>query len=204
MNHRPFLLVLLACMVTICCLSGCGRSISSQVNVNFNNSLDFSKKLLKEAVLPFNDAAGETQEIWGSYDYVAPNNGEAVANMIAEVLITVPTYEIIERSELKSILGEQGLSAAEFMETKGVQKLEQLLKADMIVVGNVDRYNQMIGFVNAIDMAFTARCIDVHTGVVICSVSPNVTDHGFIAERTMRVCQEIAKQIKKKFATTSP
>lgn len=203
MNQRTFKLVLvIGTVFGISFISGC-ESVPKVV-VNFGRDINSHQKLQRVAVLPFTDAVGESRVIWGSIVETIKNNGEVVAGVMAEVLITVPTYQVLERSQFKNILDEQGLSAAEFIEKKGAKETGRLLGADVLVLGTVSKYIWSYGAFPSLHLAFTVRCIRVDTGEIVWSASPSyVASKSNILEYTRVLCQSVAESVKKKIIETS-
>ncbi|GEM_PF-4131678 len=184
------------CALTICLLQGC---VSPKVTVDFQSSISSrGGQSVRVAVMPFSNAEGKSRanlfETWN----VPPNNGETVASILAEALVKVPNYQVLDRSKLKSVLDEYGLSAAEFIERKGASELGRLLQADAIVIGSTHRYCQVRSPAWRADIAFTARCIDVSTGETTWSVSPGCKGPGFVIDYIRQYSQQIAKQVSKK------
>ena len=188
------LLVLGSGIFLVAGLVGCG---SAPASVTFGDSSHLTTKK-RLAVLPFSDAEG----IGGANIFVGwsvqQNNGETVAGILAEALLGSGAYSVIERSRLKTILEEQGLSAAEFIERRGAKEVGRLLQADTIVVGTVGRFWQTGGLWWFADAAFSARCIDVETGELIWSASPSVVAFGSTTEYTKAMCKQIAAEIRQK------
>ena len=186
----------ITCALTICLLQGC---VSPKVTVDFQPSISSSRgQAVRVAVMPFSNAEGKSRTNYIETWQVPPNNGETVASILAEALIKVPNYKVLERSKLNSILDEYGLSAAEFIERKGASELGRLLQADAIVIGSTHRFCQVRSPAWRADIAFTARCIDVSTGEIIWSASPSCKRPGFVIDYVRQYSQQIAKQVSKK------
>ena len=188
MVRRLYLVVLLGALIS----EGC---VSTPI-VTFGKSENFSKQRVV-AVLPFSDAKGDP----GANVFVGwatePNNGEAVASFLAESLVGCSAYRVIERSKLKAVLQEHNLSTVEIIERKGFKEVGRLLGADLVVVGNVNRYCQVGGLWFFADVSFSARCVDIATGEILWSASPSVQAFGSVPEYTKKMCSDIAECIRR-------
>jgi hypothetical protein len=189
-----------SCVITMILRVGCGGPMAT---VTFGPTWG-GEKIQRVAVLPFSDAKGDPG--WNIFVGWAtqPQNGEAVASILAEGLIDSGCYKVIERSKFQSILDEYGLSASELIDKKGAKEAGRLLGADAIVMGNVGRYNQVGGLWFFADVSFSARCVDVNTGEVVWSSSPSVQAFGNATEYTKAMCRDIGAAIRQKWKEKHP
>lgn len=110
---------------------------------------------IRVAVLPFRDAPSHA------------GSGEIAADAIITKLLSIPSYEIIERSALEQVLKEQNLSATGAVDSKAVGDLGKLLGADALVMGAVTEFQDRNKLIFPPARAtVTARMVLTETGAI--------------------------------------
>ena len=118
------------------------------------------------AVLPFEDAPG----LQGN------NSGTAVAGFITTELARDKSYRIVERSKLKTVLGEKDLQATDFVNSETAVRVGKMLGVEGVMVGSVSQYDmdKTTVYVHVVPVVSrdykvgaSIRIIDVSNGEII-------------------------------------
>jgi TolB-like protein len=174
-------IVISAVLVGAVLVSGCGSpSVSggagggAQIQVAIPNA-----GISKVAVLPFR---APTELI-----------GVSVSDLFVTELLRSGRYELVERSQLSSVLGEAEVQAA--LETAGAWELGRMAGAEGVIIGTVSEYETVAQRGRAIPVvAVNARLIDCGSGGIVWSAdharrasSSNVSlaEHGRCVVREM-------------------
>ncbi|MCG8407831.1 MAG: LysM peptidoglycan-binding domain-containing protein [Phycisphaerales bacterium] len=175
--------------IVLATLAGCGPG-----PVSFGDAFYSSPRHKRVAVLPFDHADGEA----GS-----ANDGEIVAALLTDALVAVRTYRVTERAKLRKILAEHESSALSFVQEHGLEKAGDLLDADVLVMGNVNRFHQVGGVWPSAELSLSARCVDVKSGDIVWAVSPDMKAFGNLRQLTKSLCRDIASTIKAEYENAS-
>ncbi|MBI3291913.1 MAG: hypothetical protein HYZ73_03780 [Elusimicrobia bacterium] len=115
---------------------------------------------IRVAVLPFEDGPR------------SPGSGTLVADLFTNRLLTLPRYQVVERSQLEKVLSEQQLGRSGAIDLKTAAELGRLLGVDAIVVGRVVEYRpRFLMLVPPASMALNVRLVEVKTGSVAWSAT---------------------------------
>lgn len=115
---------------------------------------------IRVAVLPFEDGPR------------SPGSGALVADLFTNRLLTLPQYQVVERSQLEKVLSEQQLGRSGAIDLKTAAELGRLLGIDAIVVGRVVEYRpRSLMIVPPASMALNVRLVEVKTGSVAWSAT---------------------------------
>ena len=126
------------------------------------------------AVIDFDYARPETGKIERGKINRPINAGAIVADIFTEYLLGTSLYQILERKQINSILREHRLKNSDLFHSKNWPKIKQILNVDGLVIGTVMEYGDWHSKVNWGGVAaFSARLVEVETGIVIWSVSAN-------------------------------
>ncbi len=100
------------------------------------------------------------------------NAGSILADVFTEVLLNTDLYQLIERRQIERILNEAGLSMSGIFESRSLKEVGQMLNVDGLVVGTVSEYCDYQSVLNwGADVDFSARLIELRSGIVLWSVS---------------------------------
>jgi curli biogenesis system outer membrane secretion channel CsgG len=122
------------------------------------------------AVLPFTDGPGDH----------AMNSGNAVAGFITERLAQIGRFRLVERSQLKSIMDELDLQAADLIDPATAAKVGKLAGVDAVVTGSVSQYDsdKTVVYLHVVPIVgwsykigATVRIVDVNGGAIVYSNS---------------------------------
>jgi len=96
--------------------------------------------------------------------------GNSVAELFVTAMLKAGRYELVERSQIASVLGETELSLAGLTDSQAVA-IGAMLGADGVIIGTVDEYATVAHRKKAIPVVgISARMIDCGTGKVLWSV----------------------------------
>lgn len=166
-------------------LAGCGP-----IQVNFGDSFYAEPSPKRVAVLPFDKTNGKQ---------ASSAEGEAIAALLTDALVAVRTYRVTERSKLKKVLAENGSAASKFVQERGLKEAGDLLDADLLVLGKVNRIQEQGGFWPSAELSLSVRCVDVKSGEIVWAVSPDVKGFGSVRSLTKSLCRQIASSIRSEF-----
>lgn len=151
-----------AAIVWLCLLAGCTttqgpdahfRGAGSSANVYVAPG---ARKVAKMAVLPFK---APTELI-----------GQSVSDQFVTELLHAGRCEIVERSQMASVLGENELSLSG-LTTGQAAHIGQMMGADAVMTGTVDEYGEQAHRGKTLPVVgITARIIDCSTGKILASV----------------------------------
>lgn len=127
-------------------------SIDKEIFIKNKNGL---QKKLRIAVMPFKDAPGKD------------GSGDSVSDSIANEIIKINNWTVVERSQISKVVGEQVLDASG-MTAGDYSSLGKLLKTDYIIVGTVSEYHygRKAYIVPQTRLAYSTRIIETTTGAV--------------------------------------
>lgn len=171
--------------ITLTSLSGCGPG-----PVSFGETFYSNPSPKRVAVLPFDSANGESGNM---------SDGETVAALLTDALVAVRAYHVTERSKLKKVLAEHKLTTSKFVQERGLKQAGDLLDADMLVLGNVNRFRQEGGLWPSAEISLSVRCVDVNSGDIVWAVSPDKKAFGGIRNLTKSLCHDIALTIQTEY-----
>ncbi|MGD9872852.1 MAG: CsgG/HfaB family protein [Kiritimatiellia bacterium] len=96
--------------------------------------------------------------------------GNSVAELFVTAMLKAGRYELVERSQIASVLGETELSLAGLTDSQAVA-IGAMLGADGVIIGTVDEYATVAHRKKAIPVVgISTRMIDCGTGKVLWSV----------------------------------
>jgi len=196
----PRHLMLTLPLLVVIAIVGCGGP-TARVEVN-PNMVTYEVKTV--AILPFEGVPVEKDIVdhgtWAEINH--PNNGETVSDLLATELIGVGNFEYIERSQIRKVLEEQGLSISELVHKKTASEIGRLVGADAVVLGAVGKARQWGGIGSAgCELTFSARMIHTQTGIVLWSASVTRREGTeAIWEIARQECRRIAEQIRAKLS----
>ncbi len=182
---KPTILVATFSGIVCSILAGCGPS-----PVSFGDSFYADRSPKRVAVLPF----GRT--IAKPADTADTAEGEALAALLTDALVAVRSYRVTERSKLKKVLAENGSTASKFVQERGLEEAGELLGADLLVLGEVNRIHEAGGFLRSAELSLSVQCVDVKSGEIVWSVSPDVKGFGNVRSLTKSLCRKIAARIQ--------
>lgn len=138
-----------ALLLVVCLLNACAMP-----HVVTKHSQPKNTKI-RVAVLPFKDAYGH------------PGSGEAATEAMTTRLLSIPAYDIIERSALDNVIKEQAFASSGAIDPKTASELGKLLGVDSIVVGVVTEWQERHQLIFPPAKAtVSARMVNARTGAV--------------------------------------
>ncbi len=187
--RRPGLSLALIVACSPTALSGCGPG-----PVSFGDSFYASRSPKRVAILPFDspvDRAG------------ADADGETMAALMTDALVAVRSYRVTERSKMKKILADQKTSPSTFVQERGLKETGELLGADLLVLGTVNRAEEQGGFWPTAELSLSVQCVDVKTGEIVWSACPDTKRSGSVRDASKSLCRQIAQKIQSEYETGS-
>lgn len=127
----------------------------------------------KKVMITDFDARGLIKWWGGNWDI-----GSLFANSIIGPLSQSESYEVVERSRMKELFEEQGLTESERFSQNAVTKIGRLLGADYILFGFLTDFTRKKGGFGpyaeySAKISYSARLVDVATGKVFKSAEVN-------------------------------
>jgi hypothetical protein len=157
-------------LVVIGCLgmfSGCFGP--SQVTVS--QSFEF-KPPIRITVLDFDWSAPEATLEAHHTLINYPNAGKYAADSVSNRLLGIDGFEILERSKLRQLLREKGLTQTELVRSGDYEEIGKFLGVDYLVLGTVNSYfTAASGPFIVHTVSFSCRCVDIRSSNTIWSFS---------------------------------
>jgi len=163
MNLRQLFGVLALAVSALC---GCQPPVEVQFSPEIRN-----KPNMTVAVLPFEQSEpppSHQETLW--MGVFAKDTGGMLSDTFTTELMRVPGFKVVERSQLKKILGEQDLSLTELLAKKSAQDIGHLLGVDAVVMGTVGDVFAGTTFIpgSAVcHFSYSVRMVDTQTGIVL-------------------------------------
>ena len=131
------------------------------------------------------------------------NAGPILADIFAQHLLGSGLYQVVERGKIDQILSENDIDPAGIFAASNLDKLRKILNVDGLIVGAVLEYGDWRTAINwGGTSSFTARLVDIDTGLVIWATSANLsiamTNSGAVAHAATDVAlKELLTQLGK-------
>jgi len=120
-------------------------------------------KHIRVAVLPFKDAAG------------APGSGALAGAAFSAYILSIPAYEVVERSALDDVLKEHQLGTSGLIDEAHAVEIGKLLNADSVVLGTITEFQERRSLIfPPASVALSVRAVNARTGVVEWTASHRV------------------------------
>jgi uncharacterized protein len=98
--------------------------------------------------------------------------GASMSDLFATELLTTHKYQLVERSQMEQVLGEQALGLKGVTESAAVMQIGKLLNVQGVIVGTVPEYgSKASGKSELAAIGINVRMIDVNDGSIVWSVS---------------------------------
>lgn len=98
--------------------------------------------------------------------------GASVADMFSTELLKTYKYELVERSQMEQVLGEQELGLKGVTESALAMRVGKMLNVQGVIVGTVPEYGlRAVGSSELPAVGINVRMIDVETGSIVWSVT---------------------------------
>ena len=136
-------------------LSSDERAVKARIYVNPNAGKRLYQKV---AVMPFR----------------APVElaGASMSDLFATELLYTHKYELVERSQMEQVLGEQALGLKGVTESAAAMRVGKLLNVQGVIVGTVPEYgSKASGKAELAAIGLNVRMIDVNDGSIVWSLS---------------------------------
>ena len=185
-------------------MSGCETTSPSVVE--FNPRLE-TFAIRRVAIIPFESTPVQNQvEVYFACQrHFVFNNGEVVSDMLTTEMMKLPTFDYVERSQIRKILEEQNLSMTQFVQQKTASEIGKLLGVDAIVVGKVNRLDADLAFWGFSCVAsFSVRMVDTKTGTVLWSATvERREEHTNVLKVARAQCAKIVAELREKLTPQS-
>lgn len=182
-------------------LFGCETIEPSRIVVNLNPKLR-TFPITRVAILAFEaqPVNKETEEYYGWWKFNIMNNGEVISDLFMTEMMALPTFQYLERSQIRRILQEKNISMTDLIRDKTASEIGELLGADAVILGKV---NQLFAGVGAwgnrnCRIAFSVRMVDTKTGTVLWSATVDrfVDGHPETLKIAQEECAKIVKELR--------
>ena len=98
--------------------------------------------------------------------------GASMSDLFATELLYTHKYELVERSQMEQVLGEQALGLKGVTESAAAMRVGKLLNVQGVIVGTVPEYgSKASGKAELAAIGLNVRMIDVNDGSIVWSVS---------------------------------
>ena len=182
------------------CVSGCSFFVPANLQTKVSTDLDGRGIKRIAVVLPNGRAPEPTAQ--ATYASTPPEKGpsgeelsELLARLVYSTMASMPNWQIVSESEVREI----GQSIPPGADMARLRKIGEMVYADALIVGRVERYRERIGnewgAKSPASVAFALNLIDVRRGDVIWSarfdetqkpLSENIFALGQVGERGIR------------------
>jgi curli biogenesis system outer membrane secretion channel CsgG len=184
-----------------------GCETSSSVRISVNPGFE-SFHIRRVAILPFEGTSVEktVQEYYGWGMGSFENNGEIISDMLTTEMMNIPTFEYLERSQIRRILQEHNLSLTQLVNDKTACEVGKLLGVDAVILGKVhDVHNEWDAWQKRCKVAFSARMVDTKTGTVLWSATVDRSEGYCDALKVAREeCGKIVTELTMKLKRETP
>ena len=175
-----------AWLVVIACLgifSGC----SGPSEVTVSHSFQFNPPI-RITVLDF-DWSAPVATLEPNHTFINyPTAGKYVADSVSNCLLGIEGFEILERSKLRQLLREKGLTQTELVSRGNYEEIGKFLGVDHLVLGTVNSYfTAASGLISVHTVSFSCRCVDVRSSNTIWSFSGHRDGGGAEPAMALRV-----------------
>ena len=164
---RRFMMLLLLPLMIAACSTFDIKQYSATVT-------DEKSDIKRVAVIDFDYDRPERGRIERGKISRPKNAGVIVADIFTEHLLGSGLYQIVERKQINRILQKHNLRKSDLFNSPDWQEIKQILNVDALVTGVVIEYGEWRSSFNwGAVTAFTARLVEVESGLVVWSVSAN-------------------------------
>ena len=118
---------------------------------------------------------------------VPKRTANAVSDMIRSKFVNIGNFVVVERSQMKEILSEQGLQMTGCTDSSCAVQLGKILSAQKIIVGEINSIDKKI--------ILTIRYVDVQSGSAMFSATAMAPSIDEIQTATDDVVQDLAEKI---------
>lgn len=124
-------------------------------------------------------------------DLTAKGVPQIIANAISDIIrsefVNIGNFTVVERSQMKSIMDEQGLQMTGCTDSACAVQLGKILSARRIVIGEVNKIGEKF--------VITARYVDVNSGESIFSSTDKSSTLDEVDAATQRLAKDLATRI---------
>jgi hypothetical protein len=146
------------------------------INERHASITDSGHQIERVAVVDFDFDRSEKGRTDRGKIYRPANAGSILADIFAQHLLGSGLYQVVARGKIDQILKENNIDPAGIFAASNLNKLRELLKVDGLIVGVVLEYGDWRSPINwGGTTVFTARLVDIDTGLVIWSTSANLS-----------------------------
>ena len=171
------------------------------INEHHASITDSNHQIERVAVVDFDFERSEKGRADRGKIYRPANAGSILADIFAQHLLGSGLYQVVERGKIDQILRENDIDADGIFAAPNLDKLRKILNVDGLIVGAVIEFGDWRSPINWGGTAiFTARLVDIDTGLVIWATSANLsiamTNSGAVAHAATDVAlKELLTQL---------
>lgn len=173
------------------------------INERHASITDSNHQIERVAVVDFNFDRPEKGRADRGRIIRPANAGSILADIFTQHLLGSGLYQVVERGKIDQILRENNIDPAGIFAASNLDKLRKILNVDGLIVGAVLEYGDWRTAINwGGTSSFTARLVDIDTGLVIWATSANLsiamTNSGAVAHAATDVAlKELLTQLGK-------
>ena len=146
------------------------------INEHHASIADSNHEIKRVAVVDFDFSMSEKGKIDRGKIVRPMNAGSIVADIFTEHLLGTGLYRVVERRQIERALNALNIDRTRLFDASSLGKLQKTLNVDGLIVGVVMEYGDWRSRINWGGVAvFTARLVDIDTGLVIWSTSANLS-----------------------------
>jgi len=135
---------------------------------------DSDRQIKRVAVVDFDFARPERGKTDRGRIVRPMNAGSIMADIFAEHLLESGLYEVVERKKIVRLLRDFEIDTGDLFATDNMEKLQEVLNVDGLIVGVVMEYGDWRGKINwGGVVGFSARMVEVDSGSLIWATSAN-------------------------------
>ena len=122
------------------------------------------------------EQAGQTGTV--IFQSAGADAGEVIASLLAGELANLSNINLVERGQIKNVLGEQKLQMTGVVDSSSAVEIGKILGADAVLIGNVFDYLSWSSLaIPGSTVSYSMRIIDVETGKVLTSGSTSKVEN---------------------------
>ncbi|MBN1522308.1 MAG: hypothetical protein JW928_07220 [Candidatus Aureabacteria bacterium] len=195
---------ILSAVVLLVLICGCRGGAQKIQNASVATVRSDIKRI---AVIDFEFDRPERETINMGHVTRPKNAGSIMADIFAEKLLETGMYQLVERKQIKNVMDEHGLSMSGMLENSSLEEVGNILQVEGLVMGNVSDYaDAMCGLYWGSTVNYSARLVDIKTGLVVWSVTGHIDIPFGNANTAAQVSadsavKELLKKMKKAYET---
>lgn len=131
--------------------------------------------------------SAQTVAVWGIEDDICwfCNESITMSDLLIDELVHIDGIKVVERTRLNKVLQELNFQNSIYADTDTAKQIGKMVNADYVITGSVT--------IMECDLIFTARTIDVETGVIINSSKIKASSLNELNNRLYGLAKECVK-----------